>query len=385
MEKWKRFERLTAALHALQTRGAIVRWNDHINDYQIDVSIRFNIGQSAHLHIIECRDHRRPVSRDDVAAFCVKVEETNARRGTFVSAAGFQSGARTLAKKRGIELFTLEEVTEDWPAQVEVVIPTPFVRILDVHIQTRGANAWRLVSHGRLAQFLSHARFVGRNDNVLTVDSVVQQLVPADWPGRTGRWGVQMNLRGDWALHFLEAPTVPIGAILVTVETISGSVSVRVRQTEEQAPTRVEYSDTDTTSSTVVAAKDLPYGLDTVLEPGRFYVDVAGNDFFCEAITDGLVDLILLASRQQQKQLWAHVQVCPSNIQGRFVEVTDAVSLGRLRLAYDTWTAAKTQGLTRSVGFVADLEKGAVYTPPGFFDEIAVSRSRQLWTDDDNR
>src|SRR5262245_10392338 len=120
MEKWERFERLAAGLHVLQLKGARVKWDDHINGYQIDVSARFGHGPYEYLQIHECRDHRRRVTRDDVAAFVVKVEQTGANKGVFISAVGFQSGARKLAALKGVELFVLAEIPDDWPDRVLV-------------------------------------------------------------------------------------------------------------------------------------------------------------------------------------------------------------------------------------------------------------------------
>src|SRR5262245_32398594 len=129
MEKWKRFERLTAALHATKVRGAIVKLDDHINGYQIDVSIRIEAGPYKYLHIIECKNRRRRVSRSDVGALILTMEATGANRGTMVSPIGFQSGAKKVAAAKGIDLYTLAEVQEGWERNVLKDMPTPFVRI----------------------------------------------------------------------------------------------------------------------------------------------------------------------------------------------------------------------------------------------------------------
>jgi hypothetical protein len=171
MEKWKRFERLAAALHAVQMKGATVKWDDHINGYQVDVSIRFSVGPYHYLHIMECRDHRRAVERDDVAAFVIKVEQTRADRGTFVSASGFQSGARELAALKDIDLFVQSEIPADWPETVLRTIPTPFIGVRQIRIRPRGQKEWQEVAESHAARFMTHARFHGRNNRALTVEN----------------------------------------------------------------------------------------------------------------------------------------------------------------------------------------------------------------------
>ncbi len=42
--KWKKFERLVAAIHSAEQKGASVKWNDAINGRQFDVTIRFKEG-----------------------------------------------------------------------------------------------------------------------------------------------------------------------------------------------------------------------------------------------------------------------------------------------------------------------------------------------------
>jgi hypothetical protein len=103
MPKWKRFERLTAALHVLKTRGAEVKWN------------------------VECKDHKSPVEQGEVAEFVVKCKKTGANKGIMVSASGFQSGAARLAQEEGIEIFTLNEVAADWPDRVQASVLVPYV------------------------------------------------------------------------------------------------------------------------------------------------------------------------------------------------------------------------------------------------------------------
>jgi predicted helicase len=118
MPKWKRFERLTAALHVLKTRGAEVKWN------------------------VECKDHKSPVEQGEVAEFVVKCKKTGANKGIMVSASGFQSGAARLAQEEGIEIFTLNEVAADWPDRVQASVLVPYVgeRAVPERLGCRGAD-----------------------------------------------------------------------------------------------------------------------------------------------------------------------------------------------------------------------------------------------------
>lgn len=54
--RWRRFERVVAAIHHLETEGAQVAWDDFINGRQFDVTIRFEHGLYKYLSVIECKD-----------------------------------------------------------------------------------------------------------------------------------------------------------------------------------------------------------------------------------------------------------------------------------------------------------------------------------------
>src|SRR5258708_248925 len=111
-KKWKKFERLVAAIHVAETSGANVTWNEHINGRQFDVVIRFKFQFYEYLVLIECRDHERSIEAEDVEAFVTKSHDAGANKAIFVSGSGFQSGAKDVAKKHNIELFTLTEIHE---------------------------------------------------------------------------------------------------------------------------------------------------------------------------------------------------------------------------------------------------------------------------------
>jgi hypothetical protein len=55
-KNWKLFEKIVAAIHHAESRGAKVVWNDKINGRQFDVTVRFLHGLYEYLTVIECKD-----------------------------------------------------------------------------------------------------------------------------------------------------------------------------------------------------------------------------------------------------------------------------------------------------------------------------------------
>lgn len=112
-------ERVVAGIMATTTAEADVRWNELINDRQFDVSVRFRLGTLNYLILIEVKNRSRKASAADLDAFVTKARDQNASKAVFVTAAGFQSGALSVAQRHGVELFTVsfdkDELT--FPAQ----------------------------------------------------------------------------------------------------------------------------------------------------------------------------------------------------------------------------------------------------------------------------
>ena len=80
----------------------------HGGDYKIDITGEFSVLGGAVIRIlIECKRHKRPVERDDVAAFVAKIRDTSSHKGMIFSTSGFQRGALKLAKSEGIAAITL--------------------------------------------------------------------------------------------------------------------------------------------------------------------------------------------------------------------------------------------------------------------------------------
>lgn len=79
----------------------------HGGDYKIDVTGEFSVLGGATIRIlIECKRHKRPVERDDVAAFVAKIRDTSSHKGMIFSTSGFQRGAIKLANSEGIAAIT---------------------------------------------------------------------------------------------------------------------------------------------------------------------------------------------------------------------------------------------------------------------------------------
>lgn len=121
-------ERLVAGIHAATSGDAEVRWNEKINGRQFDVTVRFRLGTLNYLVLIEVKNRKRPASASDVEAFVTKAKDQGANKAVFVTVAGFQEGAKEVALRHGVDLYTVafDRTELAIPTQASlIVIPNP--------------------------------------------------------------------------------------------------------------------------------------------------------------------------------------------------------------------------------------------------------------------
>ena len=92
--------------------------------YRIDVTVRFKALDAAFLVLIECKDHSRPVEREDVQILADKKRAAGAHKAMLFSTNGFQSGAIDYAAHHGIALIRVLEGALTWETR-SVGPPTP--------------------------------------------------------------------------------------------------------------------------------------------------------------------------------------------------------------------------------------------------------------------
>jgi len=128
------YERVTKAIfeNALKhedVQNLIVEHNAHIKGdklgvHQIDVYWRFTIAGIEHQVCVQCKDWKGKVKPGDVFTFTgVLADIPGQPRGIMVAKTGFQKGAKDIAKRSGIILYTLREPTidADWKGLIRQI------------------------------------------------------------------------------------------------------------------------------------------------------------------------------------------------------------------------------------------------------------------------
>jgi hypothetical protein len=117
---WQQLEKLMAMLHKQLAPDAEVHHDYHITGKsgdvrKLDVAIIRSLALNRVLLPIDCKQHKRRVSRKDVAGFADQVDDVGANVGVMISASGFDSGARKLAAQKNVILKTYRQAEQtDW-------------------------------------------------------------------------------------------------------------------------------------------------------------------------------------------------------------------------------------------------------------------------------
>lgn len=361
MEKnWKKFERVVAAIHVAEAQGATVTWNEDIDGRQFDVVIRFKFQFYDYMVLIECKDLQGPVPVKEVEAFVTKSKDTKANKAIMVSSNGFQSGAKEKAQKHNVELFTLTQIQEmpedlftDEVVSVLIVWPEGFVK-------TDPEESLLLSNYpNKLMWEINNVMLTGHGDMPLV--EILKRFVPLLAPVDTTRVPTK-NPQGTWqhqpaskekqqtAIVLLPRTKVqfpfseewiPVKFLVITY----WMASIRLMKPTlldltiyKDLGLKYDYKNVLTDEHTIVDSKNLPLGVDTKLEAGKFYSQATLKFFFyCEKVFDTQAFMCLVESYQHGQLVQASFSVPLPEANPYYMEVTDADEIERLRWMYDRY------------------------------------------------
>jgi hypothetical protein len=345
MEKtWKKFERVVAAIHVMENSGATVTWNEHINGRQFDVAIRFTFQFYDYLVLIECRDKKSRVKAEAVEAFVTKSRDAGANKAIIVSSSGFQSGAKTIAQKHNIELFTLTEIhamtaitLADTIGSVLVLQPIGFWRTGTKELVNLSTNPTQRANE------IANIRMIGfGNAKLIDILKPYSQLIaPFDIPGvpkfgptfplaTKTRQNQVITLQLGTKIAFPGSTTeIPVSHFLLSYWMQDAQTTI-----PGMNPAQYQYTNEQTQKTTTINAKELKLGFETRLESGKYYFDPQENaPYYCESIEEKGALLFLLYSYQQGSFVQGKC-VVPLSAAGHFFEISDAEEIDKLKILY---------------------------------------------------
>lgn len=183
-KKWRKFERLVAAINKALANGAEVEWNASIQGRQFDVVVRFVVGVYKYLTVIECKDTSNLVPVCDVEAFVTKAKDIGADKAVMVASAGFQSGALKVAERHNIEVFSLSYIDEI-PPDLLFGEFYPTLQVFDIAFEHEDTKVWMALPENKnIPSYLAQHLKIAYQGNVSTLDQTVMSFQPAIMHGQ---------------------------------------------------------------------------------------------------------------------------------------------------------------------------------------------------------
>lgn len=118
--EWEELEKIVEEIQKFLAPDAVVRHNHNVigksgRRRKLDVTITQAISSFPVFIVIDCKHHSEPVQIRDVEAFSGQLEDVSGNLGVMISSSGFDAGAKSIAKQKGIILQIYRKAGEtDW-------------------------------------------------------------------------------------------------------------------------------------------------------------------------------------------------------------------------------------------------------------------------------
>lgn len=331
----KKFERLIAAIHKIESQDAEVRWDDQINGRQFDVTIRFKTGLYKYLAVIECKDYKSSVPVKEVEAFVTKSRSVKANKAIMVTSSAFQQGCYKVAKEHDIELLVLKGKVSQNDISTTDNIVTAF-NIYNVRLSRSDGKDYELPKEpsGRLDFLMKNIKIV-QGQRQKTLEQIIN-LMQLNSHLMMSYLPINFNLNfvnGAVAILPLNEGNFNINGIsfkyklIKALELEKGSLDIFVQW---KLASVYELMKTDGTVKRSFQSKKIKWGFDTVLKKNHFYeAPQTGFYYYCEWVKGDEVSMIMVESYQHGQLLTAKFKI-DKKYSHNYVEVNDKKTINRL-------------------------------------------------------
>lgn len=341
-KKWEKFERLVAAIHAAEQKGAVITWDEKIKGRQFDVTVRFKQGLYEYLTVVECKDYQKPVSADKVDALVTKARDAGADKAILIAASGFQEGAIEVAKRHNIKLFSLKSLSASGEGEVTDML-MPVLWVYDFKFKVAGRDAFLALPDepGILRMFMRDMKIQGPGIETIPEQVVEKHHASMSRSATTSPQILQEEFPGETVvIHPNFQTRTPVSSFsfeyrLITAGDLKTTEGLGVDPYFTDSIYKLE--DEITKEIRTIDSSNLEFGFNTVLEPGKFYHNPNLEfSYYCEAVNGDLGTMALIESYQGGRLFQATGDIHKDQW-GQFVEVIDEAEIKRLKKVYERY------------------------------------------------
>ncbi len=357
--KWKKFEKVAAAIRRVEQGGASVKWNTRIAGHRIDAILRARYEDREFLFVVSFVAQNTPVAAATVKRFAGEAEAAGAHMGIMVSASGYTEEAFKLSGDHSVVMVDQEVIDRSSEENLADVFK-PARLVYDFRFAVAGSSEELAIPEepALLRSMMRDIRVKGPG-----IDASPEQLVDEayDMVRRTAVCKPQRHVI-----------PLPMGTVMVHpntgIETRVRSFAFTYRLIPRAELTDPAAHDTDPYGVEASLKEELArrnpsadpsrigYLFDTVLRPARYYYNPNLQfSYYCEDVKKGQARIVLVESYQNGNLIQARATISRPYY-GQFVEVTEQGEIDRLTKLYDTFSVSDKNLEGRFKVFLRDLE-----------------------------
>ncbi|HSI46987.1 MAG TPA: restriction endonuclease [Ideonella sp.] len=336
----RNFERLAAALESVLSPGAKIQWNYKVGGRQFDVAVISKFGSKTYITAIECKDYKSNISVEKVDAFVTKTRDAGIDRAIILTTKGFQSGARVVAVRHGIELIVLNKIIDEASISEGVagrVEPVLVISNFRLSI-TAGEDFDFSESEGK-EEFIRNSACLQRPDSI-GIESAdrPEDLIDAWWrllkkDSDQGEAEIVLPTGTTFNLYPEYTDPISVGMVKfdwsVQLAPFDGKPKLE-RRLIAALNTRYDLVTVNGETIASVPVNKTPLGFDGTLEQGNFYhLPAWDNYYYCNSVGDATAHWLMLESYQHGQLIQSEWQL-PLKYAGHYIKVTDAYTIDRL-------------------------------------------------------
>lgn len=109
------------------------------HDHQIDITVEITCSGTRVLMLVECKCYsERRVTNEEVQVLASRLGDTGAHKGLIVTTIGFQKGAKTIARSKGIALVVTgtDASTPGWDVIIPIALAALLIRPVQAVVTT---------------------------------------------------------------------------------------------------------------------------------------------------------------------------------------------------------------------------------------------------------
>lgn len=332
---------LRAAIQLAEARGAIVKWNDSVDDLQFYATIRIRRGSCVYLLVVDCIEIETPLGVEAIEAFAAKSKAAKAQMAFLATMYDHTQEAATFAVRNGIRLLTHDNIPSHLAEEICAYFE-PVINVRDFRFERTDGNGDIVVpEEPELLKYFMQEMAI-ESSNLQTVPERIvndQYATLAAKANGSPQWCRVLFPQNVTIRHPNTGHRTSVKAFRFMFQLMSAHDLAR-KDGLGVDPYLIDSDLVEAIHRRNPSAdpNKVKNGFDTHFKVGAYYYNPRFRfSYYCEAIKKSLARMMLVESYQAGQLIQARLRV-PLSASSKFIEITDLAEIARLKTMYEALT-----------------------------------------------